>query len=157
MIRRAVLSVGHHDRAAPIRRSSVVADRVLYRLTKGRWTITAVSRIPAITLLVTNARGEEVVVPLQYLMIDGKRYIIGTNWSRPNHPLWTSWLTKRPDCRVNIGGREESCTATLLQGSERDIVWSQILAVSPYHAEVERKADRQPRVFRLDSAVTRAN
>ncbi|MUM19853.1 hypothetical protein BI330_23800 [Mycobacterium sp. CBMA 623] len=157
MIRRAVLAVGHHDFAAPIRRSSVVADRMLYRIGGGRWTITAVSRIPSLTLLVINGREEDVVVPLQYLTIDGDLYVVGTNWSRPNHPLWSSWLMKRPHCRVNIGGQESSRTATLLQGADRDSVWERILEEAPYQANCERKANRQPRVFRLDNSVTGAN
>ncbi|RIR15835.1 nitroreductase/quinone reductase family protein [Mycobacteroides abscessus] len=157
VIRRAVLAVGHHDLAAPIRRSSVVADRLLYRIGGGRWTITAVSRIPSLTLLVTNARGEGVVVPLQYLAIDSDLYIVGTNWSRPNHPLWSSWLMKRPQCRVNIGGRESSRTAILMLGEDRDRVWARILREAPYQANCERKANRQPRVFRLDESITGAN
>lgn len=157
VIRRAVLAVGHHDLAAPIRRSSVAADRVLFRLTRGRWTVTAVSRIPALTLMVSNARGALVVVPLQYLAIDGRRYIVGTNWSRPNHPVWTSWLMSRPECRINIGGDETDCTARLLQGDERDTIWRQILQRSPYHADCERKSGRRPRVFRLEPAVTAAH
>lgn len=157
VIRKAVLSVGHHNLAAPIRRSSVIADRVLYRLAGGRWTITAVSRIPSLTLLVTNGRGEEVVVPLQYLMIDGAVYVVGTNWSRPKHPLWSSWLMKRPACRVNIGGSERACMAEPLQGADRDVIWVRILQLSPYHADVERKSQRQPRVFRLDDRIVSVN
>ncbi len=157
VIRRAVLSVGHHNLAAPIRRSSVIADRVLYRLAGGRWTITAVSRIPSLTLLVINGRGEEVVVPLQYLMIDGAVYVVGTNWSRPNHPLWSSWLIKRPACRVNIGGSERVCMAEPLRGVDRDVIWARILQLSPYHADVERKAQRQPRVFKLIESIVSAN
>ncbi|MGH3725616.1 MAG: nitroreductase/quinone reductase family protein [Mycobacterium sp.] len=134
-----------------------MADRVLYRLSGGRWTITAVSRIPSLTLLVTNGRGEDVVVPLQYLMIDGNLYIVGTNWSRPNHPVWSSWLMKRPHCRVNIGGQESSRAAMLMQGIDRDRVWVRILEEAPYQANCERKANRQPRVFRLDDSLTGAN
>lgn len=157
LIRRAVLAVGHHDRAAPIRRASVAADRALFRFTRGRWTVTAVSRIPALTLMVSNPRGAIVVVPLQYIAIDQQRYIVGTNWSRPNHPLWSAWLIKRPECRVNIGGDEFDCRATLLLDDARDFVWTQILRGSPYQANCERKSGRQPRVFRLDPVLTDAH
>ncbi|WP_336623491.1 nitroreductase/quinone reductase family protein [Mycolicibacterium neoaurum] len=153
VVRRMVLAVGHHDLAAPIRRSSVALDRVLFKLTAGRWTVTGVSRIPALTLLVRNARGEQTVIPLQYHEIDGSRYIVGTNWSRPTHPLWSAWLLARPECRVNITGAETECRAVLMTGEDRQRIWDAVVKISPFHADIERKSGRQPRVFRLDSEV----
>jgi hypothetical protein len=107
--------------------------------------------------MVSNSRGITVVVPLQYIAVGEHRYIVGTNWSRPNHPLWSSWLIKRPQCRINIDGTEFDCHATLMREAARDFVWSQILARSPYQADCERKSGRQPRVFRLDTALTDAH
>jgi F420H(2)-dependent quinone reductase len=154
VVRRLVLAVGHHDLAAPIRRSSVALDRVLFKFTAGRWTVTAVSRIPALTLLVRNARGVEIVVPLQYHEIAGERYIVGTNWSRPTHPLWSAWLLARPECRVNIAGVESDCRAVLMSGEERRRAWDAVVKISSFHADIERRSGRQPRVFRLDAGVT---
>jgi deazaflavin-dependent oxidoreductase (nitroreductase family) len=129
---------------------SVAADRLLYRMTGGEWSITAVSRIPSLMLVVTRPDGDTAAVPLQYVDIDGSLYVVGTNWCRPNHPLWSSWLTRNPVCAVNIGGSERRCRALRLDGAERSAIWPKILHKSPYYDECERRARRQPRLFRLD-------
>jgi deazaflavin-dependent oxidoreductase (nitroreductase family) len=110
------------------------------------------ARMPSLMLLVTRPSGGTVVIPLQYLVIDGQKYIVGTNWCRPKHPLWSSWLRKHPECRINIKGREDRCVASLLEGADRAAVWPRIVCKSTYFDECERRTGRQPRVFRLDPA-----
>jgi deazaflavin-dependent oxidoreductase (nitroreductase family) len=133
-----------------VRRLLVAYDRALYRLTGGRLSSTGFSRFPSLMLILTRPNGETVRVPLQYLPIDGSAYIVGTNWCRPKHPLWSGWLLKNPECLVNIRGREDRRRASLLEGSDRLAVWPKIVHKSPYYDECERLTGRQPRVFRLD-------
>jgi deazaflavin-dependent oxidoreductase (nitroreductase family) len=145
-----VRSISHKDSARPVRRLLVAYDRALYRLTRGRLSSARFSRFPSLMLIVTRPSGEPVRVPLQYLPIDGDAYIVGTNWGRPTHPLWSGWLLKTPDCRVNIRGREDARRAALLDGADRAAIWPKIVHKSPYYDECERRTGRQPRVFRLD-------
>ncbi|WP_233152725.1 nitroreductase/quinone reductase family protein [Mycobacterium sp. NS-7484] len=127
-----------------------MSDRLLYRVTGGKWTTTAVSRIPSLTLLVTRRDGETAVVPLQYVSIDGSVYVIGTNWGRPKHPLWTGWLLRDSDCTINVQGREQRCSATPVEGPERGGVWQRIVEISPYYGQCQQRAQRELRIFRLD-------
>ena len=126
LIGRAVRSISYRDSARPVRRSLVAYDRALYRLTRGRWSSARFSRVPSLMLIVARPSGETVRVPLQYLLIDGSAYIVGTNWGRPTHPLWSSWLMKQPVCRVNIRGREDARRASLLDGADRAAILSLI-------------------------------
>ncbi len=114
------------------------------------------SRIPSLMLILTRPSGEALRVPLQYLPIDGKVYIVGTNWGRPTHPLWSGRLLKKPDCRVNIRGREDARRAAMLDDVERAAIWPKIVRMSPYYDECERRTGRQPRVFRLDRVTADA-
>jgi deazaflavin-dependent oxidoreductase (nitroreductase family) len=150
LIRRLVRSISYRDSARPVRRLLVAYDRALYRLTRGRLSSTGFSRFPSLMLILTRPSGETVKVPLQYLPIDGNAYIVGTNWGRPNHPLWSGWLLKNPECRVNIKGREDARRASLIEGADRAALWPKIVHKSPYYDECERRTGRQPRVFRLD-------
>lgn len=150
LIRRIVRSTSHRDSARPVRRLLVAYDRALYRLTGGRLSSAGFSRFPSLMLMVARADGETVRVPLQYLPIDGSAYIVGTNWGRPNHPLWSGRLLKNPDCRVNIKGREDARRAVLIEGADRAAIWPKIIHKSPYYDQCEQRTGRQPRVFRLD-------
>ena len=150
LISRAVRSISYRDSAWPVRRLLVAYDRALYRLTRGRLSNAGFSRFPTLMLILTRPSGETVTIPLQYLPIDGSDYIVGTNWCRPKHPLWSGWLLKTPDCRVNIRGHEDARRAALLDEADRAAIWPKIAHKSPYYDECERRTGRQPRVFRLD-------
>jgi deazaflavin-dependent oxidoreductase (nitroreductase family) len=151
LIRRIVRSISHRDSARPVRRMLVAYDRVLYKLTRGRLSSAGFSRFPSLMLILRRPNGETVRIPLQYLPIDGDAYIVGTNWCRPKHPLWSAWLLRNPSCRVNIKGRESSRRAVLLEGADHAAIWPKIVHKSPYYDECERRTGRQPRVFRLDA------
>ncbi|MGW4098843.1 nitroreductase family deazaflavin-dependent oxidoreductase [Mycobacterium sp. NPDC004974] len=150
IVRDRVRAMGHSERAWPVRRMTVASDRLLYRLTGGRWTTTSVSRIPSLTLLVTRSNGDRAVVPLQYVSIDGGIYVIGTNWGQPKHPLWTGWLLRNSDCAINVSGRERGCTAVHVEDAERDEIWQRVLHISPYYGQCQDRAQRELRIFRLD-------
>jgi deazaflavin-dependent oxidoreductase (nitroreductase family) len=100
-------------------------------------------------LLVTRPNGATAVVPLRYFRIDGHIYVVGSNWGRPNHPLWTSWLTSNADCTINIKGKEIRSHARVVDDAERLEVWSRIVGESPYLAQYQRRAQRELRIFHL--------
>jgi deazaflavin-dependent oxidoreductase (nitroreductase family) len=154
--RKLIVSICDRPNAWPIRRLSVLTDRALYRLTGGRWSITAVSRIPSLMLMVTKPSGETAAVPLQFVLIGDHVYVVGTNWCRPKHPLWSSWLSRNPECIINVTGREWHCRATLVEGVERAELWPELLYRSAYYGECERRSQRVPRVFRLERIAATA-
>lgn len=144
-----VRAVGHHRAADPVRRLIVAVDRTLYRLTRGRYLSSAMARIPSLALLVHNTRGEQVIVPLQYVTIDSEIYVLGTNWGRPQHPRWTAWLSADGRCQIDIGGRRRPARAELVAGPARETLWPRIIEVSAYYGRCQRTAGRQLRIFRL--------
>jgi deazaflavin-dependent oxidoreductase (nitroreductase family) len=149
--RAIVRAISRRDGGWPLRRFMVASDRLLYRISRGKWSMSATSRMPSLMLLVTRPAGGVVAVPLQYLIIEDEMFIIGTNWCRPKHPLWSKWLLKYPECRINVKGREEDRRATLITGAERAALWPKIVHKSAYFDECERRTGRQPRVYRLEA------
>jgi deazaflavin-dependent oxidoreductase (nitroreductase family) len=148
--RAVVRSISRRDRGRPLRRLMVASDRLLYRISRGRWSLSATSRMPSLMLLVARPAGGTAAIPLQYLVIDGHTYVVGTNWCRPKHPLWSGWLLKHPECGVNIRGAADRRVASLMEGEERAAVWPKIVHKSAYFDECEQRTGRRPRVFRLD-------
>ena len=146
--RKFLRAIGHRRIAFPLRWLTVSSDRALYRLTKGRWTSSALAGIPSLTLLINRPNGV-VMVPLQYLTLDGALYIVGTNWGREIQPRWSAWLQSGSECAVNIRGKELPCIAEHIVGIERPGVWREITALSPYLAQCQDRTRRELPVFRL--------
>jgi deazaflavin-dependent oxidoreductase (nitroreductase family) len=149
LVRSTIFAIGHHKIAFPLRRMVVAADRLLYRRTGGKWSVLAGSRIPSLTLLISRPNGGTAVVPLRFVRIDGHIYVVGSNWGRRNHPLWTNWLKSNGDCTINIKGREAHSHARLVDGAERLALWPQIVAAAPDNAQYERTARRELRIFQV--------
>lgn len=152
LFRSIVRAVGMRRIAAPIRWLTISSDRLLYRQTGGRWSTSAMARIPSLTLLLRRPGRDLMAVPLQYTCVDGQIYVAGTNWGRPNHPLWTVWLCRDGECAVNLRGYERRCTARLVEGADRRAIWPAITRKTPYLEQCQRRCGREIRIFRLEPA-----
>ena len=144
-----VRAVGHRRFAGPLRRLIVWIDRMLYRITGGRYLFAATVRIPTLALLVNTPQGSPLVVPLQYVVVDSNIYVLGTNWGRPRHPRWTRWLLEDGHCAVNIHGDQRTALARLVEGADRAAIWPRITDVSAYYERCQQISGRQLRIFHL--------
>ena len=128
----------------------VGTDKVLYRLTKGRFTLVGVAGMPSLILTVTGRKtGTPREVALLYVP-DGKDILlVGSNWGGPEHPVWTVNLMANPDASVNIKGRSHNVHAKLLTGQERTAVWPHLTKTWPAYDSYQSRTNRELRVFRL--------
>ncbi|MGI5506918.1 nitroreductase family deazaflavin-dependent oxidoreductase [Lentzea sp. CA-135723] len=129
----------------------VGTDRLLYKLTNGKFTILNLSKQTGLTLITVGARtGERRENQVQYVADGDAMLVVGSNWGKPHHPAWTANLLKNPDFQVNVGGDVRDVRATLLEGAEREAAWTTMVAAYPaFQDYVARSGGRELRVFRL--------
>ena len=97
---------------------------------------------PMVLLHHTGARsGRERVTPLMYRP-DGDRVIIfASKGGAPDDPAWFRNLVANPETTIEIGDEAGvAVRATVLEGDERDRIWSEQKADVPQFAEYEASA-----------------
>ncbi|HET8755078.1 MAG TPA: nitroreductase/quinone reductase family protein [Solirubrobacteraceae bacterium] len=129
------------------------ADRVVFRLTGGRTTLSALlSGLPVVMLTTTGAKsGRPIVSPLLGMPEGGGIVIVGSNFGRPHHPGWIHNLRAEPHARIAMsGGRAQDVVAEEVTGHERDRLLALATELYPgFPAYVRRAAPRRIRVIRL--------
>lgn len=122
----------------------------LYRLSGGRLHLSALL-VPTLLLVSTGARtGRRRETPLMcWPEASGGLLVAGSNWGQAQHPAWTANLLAHPEAEVIYRRRRRRVTAELLDGAERESVWSVLEAQWPGYRDYERVAGRQVRIFRL--------
>ncbi|RDI17778.1 nitroreductase family deazaflavin-dependent oxidoreductase [Lentzea flaviverrucosa] len=126
-------------------------DRLLYKLTGGKFTLVSLSRQTGLTLITVGAKsGERRENQVQYVADGDSMLVVGSNWGKPHHPAWTTNLLKNPDIQVNVRGDVRDVRGTMLEGAEREAAWTRMVAAWPaFQDYVERSGGRELRVFRL--------
>ncbi|MCR3752399.1 nitroreductase family deazaflavin-dependent oxidoreductase [Lentzea californiensis] len=126
-------------------------DRLLYKLTGGKFTLVSLSKQTGLTLITVGAKsGERRENQVQYVADGDSMLVVGSNWGKPHHPAWTTNLLKNPDIQVNVRGDVRDVRGTLLEGAEREAAWTRMVAAWPaFQDYVERSGGRELRVFRL--------
>jgi deazaflavin-dependent oxidoreductase (nitroreductase family) len=135
---------------ARIRPAVLAADRVLFRLTKGRVTVVGIAGMPSLTLTV---KGRKTGLPRDIALLyvpDGEDVLlVGSNWGQPHHPVWTANLVTNPDVSVNIRGKVRDMRAQQLSSAERAAIWPKLTETWPVYDNYQSKTTRELRVFRL--------
>jgi deazaflavin-dependent oxidoreductase (nitroreductase family) len=128
------------------------ADRLVYKLTKGRRVLTSTgSVLPMMMLTTTGAKsGEARRVPLATIPDGEVFYLVGSNFGREHHPAWTGNLMKTPRATVTFEEDTFPVTATLLDADEKAEVWPKLLALWPNYDGYQERSGRDIRVFRLE-------
>lgn len=137
---------------ARLGRAYVPIDRLLGRLTKGRFVALRLPGVPSLLLTTTGRKtGQRRTQPLLYAP-DGDNFIvIGSNWGQQHHPAWSGNLLADPAATVTLAGAEIPVRARLVAGTERERLRESLLSVWPAYGVYERRApDRALRIFRLE-------
>src|SRR5262245_66274055 len=104
-------------------------------------------------LLVLTTTGAKTGQPRRVLLFfskDGTDYVIAGTASGSTHdPGWLHNLEANPEPEVEVDGRQFQATATVADGSERDRLWQQHLAVQPQLAAHAEQAGRTIPMVRL--------
>ncbi len=125
-------------------------DRFLHKVTGGR-VILSGGMVPSLMLHVRGAKtGQLRQTPLACLPLDGSWYIVGSNFGREKHPVWTTNLAANPDASITFKGKSHDVRAHRLTAQEKQEVWPKLLEVWPNYDVYTERSKRDLRVFRLD-------
>jgi deazaflavin-dependent oxidoreductase (nitroreductase family) len=128
------------------------ADRVVYRVTRGRTTLAALlSGLPVVMLTTTGAKsGRRIASPILAMPESGAMVIVGSNFGRRHHPGWIHNLRADPRAWIEIDGTTQDVLAEEVAGEERDRLLALATEIYPgFPAYVRRAAPRHIRVVRL--------
>jgi deazaflavin-dependent oxidoreductase (nitroreductase family) len=128
------------------------ADRVVYRVSRGRTTLAAVlSGLPVVMLTTTGAKsGRRIASPILAIPEGGGMVVVGSNFGRPHHPGWIHNLRADPHARIEVDGTARDVVAEEITGEERDRLMTLATEVYPgFPAYVRRATPRHIRVLRL--------
>jgi len=125
-------------------------DRLLFRLSDGRWKLSA-PMIPSLTLATTGATtGARRLAPLMcFPLDDGGWFVAGSNFGREQHPAWSANLIAHPAAEVHYRGRWTTVHARLLTPEQAEETWPLLERQWPHYRAYEKTAHRDIRIFHL--------
>jgi deazaflavin-dependent oxidoreductase (nitroreductase family) len=130
-------------------------DRIVYRLTKGRTTVSSWMGNVKITMLTaTGARsGEPRSTPVLGLPDGDGMILIASNFGRPRNPNWYFNVRANPRVEVVFDGERRQLLARELEGEERERAYGRGEEIYPGFIHYKRWAgDRVIPVLRLEPA-----
>jgi deazaflavin-dependent oxidoreductase (nitroreductase family) len=117
-------------------------DRIAFRRSGGRWTVTsALSALPVVMLTTTGGRtGLARTVPVLGFPVDGETAVAAGNFGRIQDPAWCLNLRRNPSAEIVTAGRRRRVVAEELAGDAREAVWRRAIAIYPGAAAYQRRA-----------------
>jgi deazaflavin-dependent oxidoreductase (nitroreductase family) len=131
------------------------ADRLIYRLTGGRATLSSwLTGVPIVMLTTTGAKSRERrTLPVLGFPYGGRLIVIASNYGRPHNPAWYHNLRAHPRASVTVDGVTREVEAREIAGEERDRCYQRGVEIYPAWEQYERWAsNRRIPVVRLDPA-----
>lgn len=105
---------------------------------------------PLLLLTTLGAKsGQPHTTPMMYIPDDNRLLVIASNVGAPSHPDWYRNLVAHPEVTVEVGTEIFDATAIVMQGAERERLWSRIVERYPFFAEHQAKTTRQIPVIAL--------
>lgn len=125
-------------------------DPVIFKATKGRFTMGGPPTLPMLALTTTGRRsGEPRTVQLAYHRDGDDLLVVASNMGQVHHPAWRLNLEADPRGRVLMRGETFDVTATLFAPEEKARLWPAVKATIPQMRTYEARTDREIGVFRL--------
>jgi deazaflavin-dependent oxidoreductase (nitroreductase family) len=93
--------------------------------------------------------GQQRLVPLVYLPIDGKIIIVGSYGGAPVDPQWVRNLRANPEIHIEVGTDAYDAVARELPRDERDATFEKVVAVAAGFGEYQQNTDRVIPLFEL--------
>lgn len=99
---------------------------------------------PLLLLTTTGAKsGRHRTTPMMYIP-DGERLlVVASNAGAPRHPDWYRNLLAHPHVMVEVGTETFNAIAMVMEGEERQRLWTRIVELYPFFAEHQAKVTRQ--------------
>jgi deazaflavin-dependent oxidoreductase (nitroreductase family) len=125
-------------------------DRLLHRLTRGRWSILRVAGLPDLMLVVAGRRsGTLRSTPLLRVPYGDGDLVAGSNFGGAKPPAWVVNVRAAGTVTVSTGGHSTAAVARELTGEERSIAWARMVESWPNYARYAERTDRVIPVFLL--------
>ncbi|MFS0700637.1 nitroreductase/quinone reductase family protein [Cellulomonas sp. 179-A 4D5 NHS] len=87
-------------------------------------------------LTTTGARsGRAHTTPMMFHREDDRLLVVASAMGAPTHPDWYTNLVAEPRVHVEVGDEEYDAVATPLAGTDREEVWSRLVALYPFFGE----------------------
>lgn len=105
-----------------------------------------------ILLLTTKGRrsGETRTTPLIH-RVDGDRWIVvASKGGTDEHPGWFMNLSEEPEIEIQVKEEKIPVTASVVEGEDRERLWSLMAEVWPDYDDYQRKTDRQIPIVALE-------
>jgi deazaflavin-dependent oxidoreductase (nitroreductase family) len=117
-------------------------DRLSYRLTRGRHTLSSwLSGLPVVMLTTTGAKtGQQRTSPVIAVPDGGNLVVVASNWGQRQHPAWYYNLCADSMATVTVGGVSRRLRAYEALGEERERLLRRDLEVYPGRAAYARRA-----------------
>lgn len=132
------------------------AERKVRRLTKGRYGLIDIARLPSLQITVPGRKSGIVrTTPLLYVPDGANILLVGSGWGAPKHPAWA--LNAAAVDTVTIQRGKETVEAAIREfaGAERDAAWQRAITFWPGYAMEQRLATG--REFKLFELVPRTD
>ena len=102
-------------------------------------------------LMTTTGRktGQPRELLIQYYPNGDEMVVVASNGGRDNHPAWLHNVRANPDVHVKIGRRTMRTTAQVVDGPERDALWSELTQWYPGYAHYQTLTDRRIEIVAL--------
>ena len=108
---------------------------------------------PLLILHSTGAKsGQTRLAPIVYQQVGGSWAVFASKAGAPDNPDWYHNLVANPKASIELGTSTVDVTARVLEGAEREEVWSKQKEIMPGFADYEAKTDRVIPVVVLDPA-----
>lgn len=105
---------------------------------------------PMVLLHTTGAKtGRSRVTPLVYYTEGDRVYVFASKGGAPENPDWYYNLVANPAIEVEVGSEKFAGTAVVLEGAERDEIFTKQAALQPQFAEYQSKTARSIPVVEL--------
>ncbi|MFE0027680.1 nitroreductase family deazaflavin-dependent oxidoreductase [Amycolatopsis sp. NPDC059021] len=126
-------------------------DVRLQRATHGRRSLVPLFGMPSLLLATTGRRsGLPRSTPLTYVL-HGRAYaVVGSNVGRREHPAWSANLLADPRATVTVAGATVAVRARLVDGAEREQLWTQLCELWPGYLTYATVSHRNLRLFLLE-------
>lgn len=115
----------------------------LYRWSGGRIG----ARMANLPVLLLETVGRRTGAPrtnaLTYLPRGEDCIVVASLLGEPKHPAWYLNLVARPEVFVQVGRRRYAARAREAEGSERETIWDELVAVSPDYAQYRDRTERR--------------
>ncbi|RVW11000.1 nitroreductase family deazaflavin-dependent oxidoreductase [Prescottella agglutinans] len=118
-------------------------DRPVFRITRGRRTLTSMlTDLPVVMLTTTGARtGVRRTSPLLGLPDGDRIVVIASNYGQADNPSWYHNLRAHPRAEISVaGGAVQQVRAHEVTGAERERLWRLGLSIYPAWAEYQKRA-----------------